>query len=185
MADDQQTIVSGEVICQLLMLSRQRIDQLVRDGWMTRHSPGKFALVETVQGYIRFLRDEHRRQNISAAASRISDARAKDIEVRTQQRLSRLVPLDAYEEMIDNIAGLVRAEFAGLPAACTRDLNVRRIIEREVNARLRRIAEHAMASAIRLEAIRGTDDAQRTDGAGPVGGGQQEVPGDGSGAGTA
>jgi hypothetical protein len=144
-----------------------------------------FSLVENVQGYIRFLRDEHRRQNMSAAASRISDARAKDIEVRTQQRLSRLVPLESYEEMIDNIAGVVRAEFAGLPATCTRDLTMRRIIEREVNARLKRIAEQAMAQAIRVETVRGADDAERTNGAGPVGGGEPGVPGDGIGSGSA
>jgi hypothetical protein len=190
MADDETstesaTIVSSAVICQLLLLSRQRIDQLVRDGWMTRHAPGQFSLVDAVQGYIRFLRDETRRQNISAAASRISDARAKDIEVRTQQRLGRLIPLELYEEMIDNLCGVVRSEFAGLPAAVTRDLPMRRIIERDVNARLRRIAEHAMAEAIRLETHRSPADAVRADGTGPVGGGEQNLPINGSGAGSA
>src|SRR5262245_29658496 len=38
MAEDQPTIISITVVCQLLMLSRMRINQLVRDGWrgMTR-----------------------------------------------------------------------------------------------------------------------------------------------------
>jgi hypothetical protein len=74
------------------------------------------------------------------------------IEVCTQQRLSRLVPLEIYNEMIDSFAGMVRSEFAGLAAVCTHDITMRRIIEREVNARLRRIVEHALAQAIRLEA---------------------------------
>lgn len=190
MADDETgaegaTIVSTAVICQLLILSRQRIDQLVKDGWIKRHSPGQFSLVEAVQGYIRFLRDETRRQNVSAADSRVRDARAKDIEVRTMQRLGRLVPLDAYEEMIDNLCGVVRSEFAGLAAAVTRDLILRRVIERDVNARLRRIAEHAMAEAIRLEAHRSPVDAVRTAGAGSMGGGEPDLPANGSGAGSA
>jgi hypothetical protein len=88
----------------------------------------------------------------NAAQSRIADARARDIEVRTRQRLNRLVPIEIYDEMIDSFAGSVRSEFAGLAATCTRDIPMRRIIDREVNARLRRIAEHAMAQAIRLEA---------------------------------
>jgi hypothetical protein len=179
------TIISTAVVCQLLMLSRQRIDQLVRDGYIKKLEKGQFSLVEAVQGYIRFLRDETRRQNISAADSRVRDARAKDIEVRTMQRLGRLVPLDVYEEMIDNIAGVVRSEFAGLAAASTRDLNARRIIEREVNARLRRIAEYAMAQAIRLETDRPAADAVRIDGAGPMGRGEPDLSGNGSGAGSA
>jgi hypothetical protein len=104
--------------------------------------------------------------------------------VRTQQRLSRLVPIEIYDGMIDSFAGVVRSELAGLAVVCTRDLALRRIIEREVNARLRRMAEHAMAQAIRLETVRGTDDAVRTDRAGPVGGGEQDVSGNSGGAGT-
>lgn len=186
--DNQPTevgIISTEVACQLLMLSRQRIDQLVAAGHLQRHGPGRFRTVDVVQGYIRFLRDEDRRSSKSAADSRIRDAKAHDIEVRTRQRLGRLVPLEVYEEMIDNITGVVRSEFAGLATASTRELTMRRIIEREVNARLRRIAEHAMAQAIRLETIGGTDDAVRADGAGPVGGGQPDLSGDSGGAGSA
>jgi hypothetical protein len=112
------------------------------------------------------------------------DAKAREIEVRTQQRLSRLVPLEVYEEMIDNIAGLVRSEFAGLAAVCTRDLTARRIIEREINARLRRIAEHAMAQAVRLETLRGADTAIGADRTGPVGGGEPDLSANGGGSGT-
>jgi hypothetical protein len=85
-------IISTEVACQLLMLSRQRIDQLVAAGHLQRHAPGRFRTVDVVQGYIRFLRDEDRRSSKSAADSRMRDAKAREIEVRTQQRLSRLVP---------------------------------------------------------------------------------------------
>ena len=178
--DDAATIISTAVVCQLLMLSRSRIDQLVNEGFIKRHAPGQFSLVETVQGYIRFLRDDARRHNVSAADSRVRDARAKDIEARTAQRLGRLVPLETFEEMIDNICGVVRSEFAGHPAACTRDLPMRRIIERDVNARLKRIAEHALAEAVRLEKGGSPADAVRVDGAGRVGGGEPDLSTNGS-----
>jgi hypothetical protein len=193
MADEEQqattdeggTVVSMAVICQLLMLSRQRIDQLVKDGWIKRHSPGQFLLVETVQGYIRFMRDETRRHNMVAADSRVRDARARDIETRTQQRLGRLVSIELFDEMIDGLCGVVRSEFAGLPAAVTRELPLRRLIERDVNARLRRIAEHALAEAARVATDRGSADAIGADGTGRVGGSEQNVPADSGGAGTA
>jgi predicted HTH domain antitoxin len=179
------TIISTAVVCQLLMMSRQRVDQLVRDGYIKKLEKGQFSLVEAVQGYIRFLRDETRRQNVSAADSRVRDARAKDIEVRTMQRLGRLVAIELLEEIIDTLCGMVRSEFAGLPAAVTRDLIQRRVIERDVNARLRRIAERAMAEAIRLEAYRSPADAVRDTGAGPVGGSEPDLSTNGSGAGAA
>jgi hypothetical protein len=37
----------------------------------------------------------------------VRDARARDLETRTQQRLARLVPLELYEEMLDNVCGVV------------------------------------------------------------------------------
>jgi hypothetical protein len=167
-----ETIVSTAVVCSLLMLSRQRVEQLVGDGYIKRHSRGLYSLVSAVQGYIKFLRDETRSRNMTAAESRVRDARAKDIEVRTAVRLSELVPRAVYEEMIEAFAGVVRSELAGLAATCSRDLTVRRAIEREINVRLRRIAEHAMAQAIRLETVRSTDAPIGADGAGSVGGGQ-------------
>jgi len=168
-------------------MQQTRVSQISHDGWYKQleGTRGKYNWVEACRGYIKYLKDADRRSSKSSSESRIRDAKARDIEVRTQQRLARLVPLTAYEEMIDGIAGMVRSEFAGLAAASTRDLTMRRIIEREVNARLRRIAEYAMAQAIRLETAGGADNAIRTDGAGPVGSSQQDVSADSGGAGTA
>jgi hypothetical protein len=185
-ARDSATLTDSDTLARCWGLTRGRISQFVAEGWLkTTGRKGQYSWFDACQSYVRWLRDEDRKTSKSAADTRMRDAKAREIEVRTQQRLSRLVPLDIYEEMIDNIAGVVRSEFAGLAAACTRDLTMRRIIEREVNARLRRIAEHAMAQAIRLETVRGVDDAFRADGAGPVGGGKPDLSGNGGGAGTA
>jgi hypothetical protein len=168
-------------------LSQQRISQLANMGWIKPLAgmKGKYNWIEACSGFVRFLRDEDRRSTKSAADSRMRDAKAHDIEVRTKQRLNRLVPIEIYDEMIDSMAGVVRSEFAGLAATCTRDLTMRRIIEREVNARLRRIAEHAMAQALRLEALGGADHAIGSDRAGPVGSGKPDLPANGGGAGAA
>jgi hypothetical protein len=185
-ARDNSLLTDSATLARCWGLATSRISQFVAEGWLkTTGKKGHYSWFDANQGYVRWLRDEDRKTSKSAADTRMRDAKAREIEVRTMQRLSRLVPLDVYEEMIDNVAGVVRSEFAGLAAACTRDLTMRRIIEREVNARLRRIAEHAMAQAIRLETVRGTDDAVRADGAGPVGGSKPDLPGDSSGAGTA
>jgi hypothetical protein len=179
-----------QTLAQVFGVNGQRISQLVNDGWfkplsIARGVRGKYNWQEAVSGFIRFLRDEDRRSSKSASYSRIQDAKARDIEVRTQQRLSRLIPLEVYEEMIDNVAGMVRTEFAGLAAASTRDLTMRRIIEREVNAMLTRIATRALEQAVRLETTGRLDDAVTANGTGPMGGSEPDLPTDSIGPGAA
>jgi phage terminase Nu1 subunit (DNA packaging protein) len=171
-------------LAELLMVDQSRITQLTQEGLMKRVAKGEYDLRQAVQDYIRYLRDQQKRQTLVAADSRVRDARAKDIEARTAQRLGQLVSLSVYDEMIDGFAGVVRSELAGIPARCTRDLVMRRIIERELNAGLRRMAEYAMAQSIRVEAMGGPNASERTNGAGPVGGGKSDVPADGSGSGA-
>jgi hypothetical protein len=185
-ARDTAQLTDSATLARCWGLAVSRISQFVAEGWLKATGrKGQYNWFEANQSYVRWLRDQDRKTSKSASDSRMRDAKAHEIEVRTRQRLSRLVPLEIYEEMIDSFAGVVRSEFAGLPAAATRDLTLRRIIEREVNARLRRIAEHALAQAVRLETVRGLDDAIGADGAGPVGGGQQDISGNGSGSGAA
>jgi hypothetical protein len=178
--------VETNMLANCWMVSAARVKQLAHEGWFKPLDVGrgKYNLIEACTGFVKYLRAEDRRSTRSAADARIKDAKAQDIETRTKQRLGRLIPLEVYEEMIDNMSGVVRSEFAGLAAASTRDLTMRRVIEREVNARLRRIAEHAMAQAIRLEASGGADDAVRANGARHLGGEQQDVPTNGGGAGA-
>jgi hypothetical protein len=185
-ARENAMLTDSDTLARCWGLTRGRISQFVREGWLkTTGHKAQYSWFDACSAYVRYLRDEDRKSSKSAADSRMRDAKAREIEVRTNQRLSRLVPLDVYQEMIDSIAGMVRSEFAGLAAACTRDLTMRRIIEREVNARLHRIAEHAMAQAIRLETVRGTDAAVGADGAGHLGGDQPDLSADGGSAGAA
>jgi hypothetical protein len=176
---------TAAVLASVFGVTTTRVNQLCTEGFYKRIAHGVYSWTDACSGWAKFMRAEDRRSTRSSSDSRMRDAKARDIEVRTQQRLSRLVPLEVYEEMIDSITGVIRSEFAGLAVVTTRDLAMRRIIEREVNARLKRIAEYAMAQAIRLETVRGVDDAERADGAGHLGGGKQDVSTNSSGAGTA
>jgi predicted HTH domain antitoxin len=167
-------------LAELLMMDASRVTQLTKDGTLKRLAKGEYDLRQAVQDYIRYLREYQKRQTAAAADSRVRDARAKDIEARTAQRLGQLVSLSVYDEMIDGFAGVVRSELAGMPAACTRDLVMRRIIERELNVRLRRMAEYAMAQSIRVEAMGGPDSSQRSTRARSVGGGESDLSPNGS-----
>lgn len=178
----EDSIITTPEAADLLGLSRQRIDQLAQSGHIKRVERGGYSMISCVQGYIEFLREANKRLTDRAGNDRVREARAREIEVRTEQRLRVLVPLSAHDEMIESFAGVVRSEFAGLPASCSRDISERRVIEREVNARLHRIAEFALAQA-RVEAVCGADDPLEPDGAGYMGGGEQDISTDSGGSG--
>lgn len=182
---EKPVFLHGAEMAELLLMHGSRITQLVRDGTLKRVGKGQYDLKQTVQDYIRHLREQQKRQQVSTADNRVRDARARDIEARTAQRLGQLVSLTIFDEMIDGFAGIVRSEFAGMPAACTRDLVARRIIERETNARLHRIAEYAMAQAVRVAAVRDSDEPQRSNGTGRLGGIESDLSADGSDSGAA
>ncbi len=140
-------VITADQACKLLMLSNERIRQLVKSGYIQQESRGKYNLVGVVQGYIRFLKDEERRSTRVSSESRVRDARAQEIEMRIAEKNRDLVPLEDATAAIDLVVGKVRKEFSGLPARVTRDIPLRRKVEAEVNGSLERIAKSLGASA--------------------------------------
>ena len=181
-------LLTAEMAARLLMKSNERIRQLSREGWIPKHGTGantRYALVDVVQGYIRFRDDAEKRATKTAAATRISDARAREIELRTAIREGRLIDLDEAIEAVEDLMGLLRSELSGLPARCTRDLQIRRTIETARNDILERIADLAVAKAASLGARRSAGAAIEADVSGQVGRAEPNAPADIGGAGAA
>lgn len=154
MAEQSGLIPIGQA-ARLLMISEERIRQLVKEGHVPRSEKrGYVQLVGTVQGYLRYLKDEERRSSKSAADSRVRDARALEIELRIAERSRELIPVeDALTDMAE-FAGLVRSELAGLPARLTRLIDERQKVETEIDALLVRLAQKADEKASALEGSR-------------------------------
>ena len=185
-APDQATsprgaLLNAEVAGRLIMKSAERIRQLSKEGWIERHGTGqhaRYALVDVVQGYIRFRDDVERRQSKGASATRIADARAREIELRTAIREGHLIDLDEALEAVEELVGMLRTELSGLPARCTRDLQVRRTIETVRNGILDRIADLAAKKAADMATHRNAGQALETDDAGSVGGTEPDASAD-------
>ena len=146
----EDEIITTAAACQLLMLSRQRINQLATEGWIDRHAPGLWRTFDLVQGYVRFLREGASGTAKNEAENRVLDARAHEIEVRTAERLDKLVPVEGYQIFADIICGAFRAELSGLPARYTHDLVQSRSLEREIHSLLERVEGIVDANAARL-----------------------------------
>ena len=137
-----ETITLAEAMA-LLQLSKQRLGQLVKDGWIKRPpSRGRYGLADVVQGYIRFLRDDARRSSKSAAHSRLQDVRVRKEELAIAERERELVPLADAMTLVDEVCGAVVARVNAIPARFTRNIEQRAALQREVDDALTEVADH-------------------------------------------
>lgn len=141
MAEAHGDLITLEVAGRLLMIGPERIRQLSKAGYIVIPKRGFTTIVSAVQGYIRFLKDDARKDTKTAAASRASDARAAEIELRMAERRRELIPQEDAVMAMDLLVGEVNRQLSGLPARVTRDVPLRRKIEAEVNETKGRIAK--------------------------------------------
>src|SRR5262245_46298178 len=142
-----------------LALTDQRVRQLTAEGRLKTVAKNKYDRDATTRDYVIWLRDLNKLANMSTSESRVREARAAEIEIRTAERTRRLITLDEALESNAIVCGFVRTEFGALPARFTRDLALRRDIEKAVNDTLARIADRLNEEAAALEAGRTADEA--------------------------
>ena len=142
MSEKKQRVdeISLEVAGRLLMISAERVRQLVKSGFIDRHRPGYTTIPSAVQGYIKFLKEAASEKTQNASASRVQDARAREVELRIAREQRDLIPQDEALLAMSLLCGKVSEEFAGLPARITRDVAVRKTVEAEIHGAQTRIA---------------------------------------------
>ncbi|MDC7784779.1 hypothetical protein PQJ75_00740 [Rhodoplanes sp. TEM] len=163
-------VITTAQAAALLKCTPQWIRQLEKQGYFRRLGRDQYQLVAVVQGYVDFKNSEERRSSKTAADARVRDARAREYELKNAERERKLVQFDEHIAIVDEMAGMVRSEFAGLPARVTRDLQLRRTIEQAVNDILDRLADLAVARARKLGPAGAAAPALTAADAGSVGG---------------
>jgi hypothetical protein len=150
MADDPDQgpgggLVPLSALTKLLMISDERIYQLVRDGSIPKAPrKGFYSLVGAVQGYIRFLKDEQRTSTRVAADSGVKKARELEIMQRVRERSNQLIEGSVAAEALDDVVSVIVTELDGLPARFTRDVKVRKQLQvkiDEVRARVHSVLD--------------------------------------------
>lgn len=139
-AEKRADEITLEVAGRLLMISAERVRQLIKMGYIERTRRGYTTIPSAVQGYIRFLKESAAENTKSAAANRAQEARADEIEMRNAARRRELVSLDEALEAMSLLVGKVNAEMNGLPRRCTRDVDLQSKIEAEADGAKERIA---------------------------------------------
>jgi len=146
----------------LLMISDQWVRDLGKKGYVPKAVGGMIPLVAAVQGYIRWLKDEERRTSKTAAASQVQQERALEIRMRREREAATLIEMRTVETIFADVLGAFRSELAGVPAAATRDLNLRADIETRLNDALDRARSRFEKSSAALRAGRDLDMAGET-----------------------
>lgn len=121
-------VVSTTEAGRRLGITGQAIRNLIADGYIQR-TAGGVKSDDAFNGYIRFLKDSDRRTTKSAAESRVRDARAREIELRTAREEGELIPTEEALAYVQAVVGALISRMNGLPAQITRDLDERRRIE--------------------------------------------------------
>lgn len=139
--DDAAGTITVEVAARLLMVTPEWIRRLSKDGWIPKVERGRYRVVDVVQGYIRFLKDEARRSSRTASLSRLQDIRTRKEELAVAQAERELVPLTEAMTLVDEVAGAVVARVNAIPARFTRNIEQRALLQREVDDTLTEVAD--------------------------------------------
>lgn len=153
----QAGMITAAQAAALLDLTEHRIRQLVREGFIPKPSRNSYPLVGTVRGYIKFLREENRRNTQSAAESGLKATRQAEIELRMAERRRDLVQRSEADAAMDMVVGQINEEFGGFAARATRDVAIRREIEKVLDAALNAVADRL--SGAKLALATGGDNA--------------------------
>ena len=131
--------------------STQWVHHLAKAGFVQKQGKNEYALVAVIRGVIAYYEDLQSKNSKTAAASRATEARTREIELRIQERMRDLIPLEDARAVVSEMAALVRAEFQGLPARFTRDMQDRRKLEQEIDGAFDRLSRRAEEAARSLE----------------------------------
>ena len=142
--------VNATVLAAHLDLTKTRIRQLVKEGVLRRRTDGSFDLDQSRISYIRWLRSADRRASKSASASRVQDARARQIELENARRDAELCEVAEAIAFVDEVIGPLKSELLGFSARVTRDLELRQKIEIEITGVLQRASDRWASEAAEL-----------------------------------
>jgi hypothetical protein len=138
---DAAGTIPVDVAAKLLMVTPEWVRRLTKDGWIAKTDRGRYRVVDVVQGYIRFLKDEARRSSKTASLSRLQDIRTRKEELAVAQTERELVPLVEAMTLVDEVAGAVVARINAIPARLTRNIEQREQLQREVDDALTEVAD--------------------------------------------
>ena len=145
---------------QLFGRTSRWLSGLTTAGFIARPGRNGYTLSAICRGVVGYFEAQRERNSKAAAANRATEARTREIELRIAERKRELIPVDEARAVVSEMAAMVRAEFAGLPAKFTRDIDERRRLEQEIDGSFERLAAAAGRASASLGSDIGAVDAE-------------------------
>lgn len=146
-------------IAKLLMIEPRRVQQLVAEGFIPKGERGEYSLVESVQGYIKYLKEHSRENNRGSQQQRLASAQAMKVEMENYRRMGELITRDQSEETTAGLVATMRAAHEGMPGRLANELANREApviyqrLQIECRAILGQCADYLEKRADTLEAM--------------------------------
>lgn len=109
-------------ISKLLMITPQWVQQLSKQGWITKGEHGRYSLVDSVQGYIRYLKEHVRGGPKGNEHSRLVSAQAAKVEMENYRRSGELQLTSHVEEIDRGLIVMMKSAHEGLPGRLANEL---------------------------------------------------------------
>jgi hypothetical protein len=182
---NQIPAVDEKVAAQLLQVTRSRVEAMRIDGIIKRQGTSQsyhYPIGDLFIDFTNHLKRESRKPTISA--DRVRNAKAREIEIRSAERAGRLMDVEEVEARLVSLVGKIRSMHVALSSRVTRDLALRKIIDREINAIDAATADWLETLAEDIEKGREGDAAALVDDSGRVGVKKSDLSGDGADSGS-
>lgn len=174
-ADTPKGLVGADQAARLIRVTPRRLQQLAAEGYIKKFGRGQYSLVQVVQGYLDFKDEQIKQASRSADESELRRARIREIEIRTAQLEGDLILAADAMAILDEVIGVIRSGFSGMPARLTRDLDLRDKLEDGIDGVLRAAAKRIAKAAEAAGTGSPPADAGGEGDAGPVGSEEQDV----------
>lgn len=145
--------VSTEGAGEIAGVGPERIRQWTKEGWFEKLGSNRYSVAAVFAGVLAYKDDQIARLSRAGSSSKLQDARAAEIEVRTEERRQTHL-IEAQAEavaIIDEFAGQLRADIMAIPARVTADLRLRQKLEDEIDEAFGMAGDRAAAAAAMVD----------------------------------
>ncbi len=148
-----------QTIASLLMIEPRRVQQLVQQGFIPKADRGQYSLVESVQGYIKYLKEHSKEHGRGSQQQRLASAQALKVEMENFRRMGELGTRVHAEETTTGLVAMMKSAHEGLPGRLANELAGReppaiyQTLQREFRAVLDQCTDYLEKRADALEAM--------------------------------
>ncbi len=131
--DVQIPQMTGQAVSDLLGFSPRWLNKLVSQGLVERKENGLFDLVEVCLGYIRWLKDDNRRNSKTEVAKLKEAEQVRKLKLENAKLEGELADMETVETVFLEMFTTLRANIDAVPAGVTRDLAQRAEIQKRID----------------------------------------------------